>query len=57
MDHHDATLIEFCGKYNCWGTYFESQYRDNEISYATGSLILDNQIRPETLFRQAIQPG
>ncbi|CAG8855726.1 23235_t:CDS:2, partial [Gigaspora margarita] len=57
MDHHYATLIEFCGKCNRWGTHFESQCRDNEISYTTGSLIFDNQIRPKTLFKWAIQPG
>ncbi|CAG8761473.1 18065_t:CDS:2, partial [Racocetra persica] len=27
MDHHYATLIEFCGKCNHWGTHFESQCR------------------------------
>ncbi|CAG8800096.1 42475_t:CDS:2, partial [Gigaspora margarita] len=33
MDHHYATLSEFCGKCNRWGTHFESQCRDdNEIN-------------------------
>ncbi|CAG8444999.1 15720_t:CDS:2 [Dentiscutata heterogama] len=52
-----TTELNAWDKCNRWGTHFESQCRDNEISYATGSLILDNQIRPETLFRWAIQAG